>query len=158
METATVAVAMWCTQGALAPDSHDVGKEIEGVVCQWDGCQQGGRGRKEWDRAAAAHRRKTKREGAPVSPHFAGQGLWLGLPFEHVVSFADEWMGAGTWGWCNELHNIRRHKRHEDVNRNQCGGPAAMEGEVDWEQGAGGPLHCGVIVASMHELQWSNAE
>ena len=75
-----------------------------------------------------------------MSPYFAGQGLWLGLPFEHVVSFG--WMGAGTWGWCNELHNIRRHKRHEDVNRNQCGGTsdvvaiahswgrsAAMEGE-----------------------------
>ena len=86
-----------------------------------------------------------------MSPYFVVQRLWLGLPFEHVVSFADGWMGAGTWGWCNELHNVRRHQRHEDVNRNQYGGTsdvvaishwwgrsAAMEGEVGWEQGAWG--------------------
>ena len=33
-----------------------------------------------------------------------------------------------------------------------------MEGEVGLEQGAGSTLHCGVIVASVHEVQWSNAE
>ena len=63
------------------------------------------------------------------------------------------------------------HKRHDDVNRNKCGGTsdveaiahswgwsAAMDGEVGWEQGAGGTLHCGKIVSSVHELQWLNVE
>ena len=33
-----------------------------------------------------------------MSPYIAEKGLWLGLPFEHVVSFTNGWMGAGTWG------------------------------------------------------------
>ena len=69
-------------------------KRPKGVVCQWDGCRQGGRGRKEWDGAAEAHGRKTKREGAPVSPYIAGHGLWLGLPFEWVLA-----PGAGAMSY-----------------------------------------------------------
>ena len=47
----------------------------------------------------------------------------------------------GCWQ-CNELHNIRRHKRHEDVNRNQCGGTSdvvATLGTVGGDGGRGGP-------------------
>ena len=62
-------------------------------------------------------------------------------------------------------------KRQEDVYRNECvgtsdavgvshswGRPAAMGEEVGCVQGAGGTLHCGTVVASVHSLQLSNAE
>ena len=57
-------------------------------------------------------------------------------------------------------------KRHEDVNRNQCGCTSDAV-EVSHSQGVGGGgLVCrarghavaGVIVVSVRELQWSNAE
>ena len=101
-----------------------------------------------------------------MSPCFARQVLWLGVSFERVASVADGWMGAGTWGWCSVQHNIRQHKKHEDVSRNQHSGTSDAVAishpqersvetveEVGWVQEAGtGTQCCGAILASVHEL------